>query len=84
MSEVNQFVLMAEYNKLMNQRQYATAKNLSDTDLLKDTGAFFKSVLGTLNHILVVAILSGLKDSQSILQAVNYCRMSDHLKNHDH
>ena len=53
MSVLNQFRLLAEYNQLMNQRQYAAAASLSIEELNKDTGAFFKSVLGTLNHILV-------------------------------
>lgn len=48
-----QLVLMAEYNQLMNHRQYAAAAKLSVADLYKDNGAFFKSVFGTLNHILV-------------------------------
>ncbi|MEN8251048.1 MAG: DinB family protein [Bacteroidota bacterium] len=53
MAEINQFILLAEYNLLMNQRQYAAAANLSKTDLCEDKGAFFKSVLGTLNHVMV-------------------------------
>lgn len=57
MSDINQLVLLAEYNQLMNKRQYAAASNLSETDLREDKGAFFKSVLGTLNHILVGDIL---------------------------
>lgn len=57
MSEINQLALLAEYNQLMNQRQYAAAEKLSMTDLCEDKGAFFKSVLGTLNHILVGDII---------------------------
>lgn len=57
MTELNQLVLLAEYNQLMNQRQYAAAAKLSSADLCEDKGAFFKSVLGTLNHILVGDII---------------------------
>ncbi len=53
MSELNQLALLAEYNQLMNQRQYSAVENLSTLQLCEDRGAFFKSVLGTLNHILV-------------------------------
>ena len=57
MSTLNQFHLFSEYNQLMNQRLYAAASQLSDADLNSDRGAFFKSVLGTLNHILVGDII---------------------------
>jgi len=53
MSETTQLILLANYNQLMNQRQYAAASKLSKDQLCEDKGAFFKSVLGTLNHILV-------------------------------
>lgn len=57
MSEINQLILLAEYNQLMNQRQYEAAARLSEADLFEDKGAFFKSVIGTLNHILVGDII---------------------------
>ena len=50
---LNQLVLFAEYNQLMNQRLFFAAAKLSDEDLKKDCSAFFKSVFGTLNHIMV-------------------------------
>ena len=50
---LNELSQLAEYNKLMNQRLYEAASRLSDDELKMDRGAFFKSVLGTLNHILV-------------------------------
>ncbi len=37
----------------MNQRIVEAASRLTDEQLKSDRGAFFKSVLGTLNHILV-------------------------------
>lgn len=57
MSVLNQFILFAEYNQLMNQRQYEAANHLSRQDLNKDQKAFFKSVLGTLNHLMVGDII---------------------------
>lgn len=53
MSQLKQFVLLAEYNQLMNGRQYTAVANLRKEQLTEDRGAFFESVLGTLNHILV-------------------------------
>lgn len=57
MSLIEQFQLCAEYNRLMNGRMYDAASRLSDDELRGDRGAFFKSVLGTLNHILVGDLL---------------------------
>jgi len=57
MSTLNQFILFSEYNKLMNQRILESAKQLTLEQLKGDRGAFFKSVLGTLNHILVGDII---------------------------
>lgn len=53
MSELNQFSLLAEYNQLMNQRLFSAAKELTDENVKKDCRAFFGSVFGTLNHIMV-------------------------------
>jgi uncharacterized damage-inducible protein DinB len=41
----------------MNQRQYAAASQLSEEQLKQDQKAFFKSIHGTLNHILVGDII---------------------------
>ncbi len=46
-------VLMAEYNRWMNDRVFEAAKKLDDVELAADKGAFFGSILGTLNHIAV-------------------------------
>lgn len=47
------FAMMARYNAWCNERLYDAASQLSDTDYRADRGAFFKSVHGTLNHLLV-------------------------------
>jgi uncharacterized damage-inducible protein DinB len=57
LSVLNQFILFAEYNRLMNQRLFAATARLSDEDINKDNKAFFKSVLGTLNHVMVGDII---------------------------
>lgn len=43
---------MAAYNRWMNGKLYACAAQLSDAQRKEDRGAFFKSVHGTLNHLL--------------------------------
>lgn len=53
MSRIGQFALLSEYNRLMNQRQMEAAALLPPEHLSRDTGAFFDSILGTLNHIMV-------------------------------
>ena len=45
--------LMAHYNQWMNQRMYEAASRLGADLLMKDQGAFFGSVFGTLQHIAV-------------------------------
>lgn len=42
----------AGYNAWANRRLYDAAASLSDTDYRADRGAFFKSMHGTLNHLL--------------------------------
>lgn len=44
---------MARYNTWMNERLYALAAGLSDAERTRDRGAFFKSIHGTLNHLMV-------------------------------
>lgn len=45
--------LMAEYNRWMNQRLLQAASSLDPRALAQDRGAFFGSILGTLNHLVV-------------------------------
>jgi uncharacterized damage-inducible protein DinB len=47
------FRMFALYNRWANRRLYDAAAALSSADLAADRGAFFRSVLGTLNHLLV-------------------------------
>jgi uncharacterized damage-inducible protein DinB len=50
---MNYYTVMANYNEWMNQKLYALCADLSDTERQLDRGAFFKSIHGTLNHILI-------------------------------
>lgn len=45
--------MFARYNEWANRRLYDAAKKLPDADYRAERGAFFGSVHGTLNHILV-------------------------------
>ena len=47
------YCMMAGYNTWANQRLYDVAATLSDADYRRDCGAFFKSLHGILNHLLV-------------------------------
>ena len=45
--------LSARYNRWMNRNLYECSAKLTDAERKKDMGAFFKSIHGTLNHLLV-------------------------------
>ena len=47
------FIMFAGYNAWANERLYEAAAALSEAQYREDRGAFFKSVHGTLNHLLV-------------------------------
>ena len=47
------FQMLAGYNAWANRRVYDTCAGLKDEDLFAGLGAFFGSLHGTLNHVLV-------------------------------
>lgn len=47
------FMMFAAYNQWANNRLYDAADKLTDEEFGRDTGAFFGSMMGTLNHLLV-------------------------------
>jgi uncharacterized damage-inducible protein DinB len=49
---MNYYQLMAAYNQWMNCRLYAVCAEIPDEERRRDLGAFFKSIHGTLNHLL--------------------------------
>ena len=51
------FRLLSQYNQWMNEKIYSTSAQLSAAELTVDRGAFFGSILATLNHIMVADIL---------------------------
>jgi uncharacterized damage-inducible protein DinB len=71
------FVDAAAYNRWANARLYEAAFRLSDEDYRRDVGAFFRSLCGTLNHLLVadriwLARLTGEGDAPNQLDAILY------------
>lgn len=47
------FQTFAAYNRWANERLYAAAADLSEAEFVENRGAFFGSMSGTLNHLLV-------------------------------
>ncbi|MBB3935143.1 DinB family protein [Aureimonas phyllosphaerae] len=47
-----QFVTFAAYNEWANRRLFESASSLTPAQFAEDRGVFFRSLLGTLNHIL--------------------------------
>jgi uncharacterized damage-inducible protein DinB len=47
------WALFARYNRLANEMLYEVCARLSEEERRRDLGAFFKSVHGTLNHLLL-------------------------------
>jgi len=50
---LEQYAALGRYNRWMNARIYEVAARLSDEERKRDLGAFFKSLHGTLNHLLL-------------------------------
>jgi uncharacterized damage-inducible protein DinB len=51
------FTMMADYNAWANGRLYGMARQLPDEQYRRDVGAYFKSLHGTLNHIMVADLI---------------------------
>jgi uncharacterized damage-inducible protein DinB len=50
---ISRYQMFAGYNAWCNERLYDAAARLSEAEYRANRGAFFKSVHGTLNHLLV-------------------------------
>ena len=48
-----QVQVLAQYNAWMNGKLYAACATMSDEERKRDRGAFFHSIHGTLNHLLL-------------------------------
>lgn len=53
MDALESLQLLARYNHWMNERLYAAAATLPEHAVAQPRGAFFGSLLGTLNHLVV-------------------------------
>jgi uncharacterized damage-inducible protein DinB len=76
------FNMLAAYNGWANRRLYAAAAELPDDEYRADRGAFFKSVHGTLNHLLVADRIwmkrfTGQGDAPGRLDAILFENLSD-------
>ena len=75
------FVMMASYNAWANARLFRMAGALADELYRKEVGAYFKSLHGTLNHLLVadriwMRRLTGLGDHADKLNAILFDDLS--------
>jgi uncharacterized damage-inducible protein DinB len=73
----SRYVMFAGYNRWANERLYTAAAALADAEYRADRGAFFKSVHGTLNHLLVgdriwMRRFTGTGDAPERLDAILY------------
>ena len=69
------FAMMAKYNAWANARLFRMAAALRDELYLKEVGAYFKSLHGTLNHLLAadriwMRRLTGVGDAPDKLNAI--------------
>ena len=76
------YTMFAGYNAWANRRLYDAAAQLSDGDYRADRGAFFKSMHGTLNHLLTADWVwmhrfTGQGPLPDRLDAINHERLSD-------
>ena len=53
MNAKHHFKLLARYNARINEQVYQVVEKLDCSILNRDSGTFFGSILGTLNHLLV-------------------------------
>lgn len=77
------FRMMAAYNQWANEQVYDAAADLGEEEFGRDVGAFFKSMRGTLNHLLAADRIwlkrfTGQGDAPSSLDATlheNFTRL---------
>jgi uncharacterized damage-inducible protein DinB len=76
------FRMFAAYNRWANERLYAAAAELDDEEYRRDMRAFFSSLHGTLNHLLVTDRIwlhrfTGQGDAPKALDAILHHRLED-------
>lgn len=70
-------MMFAAYNAWANERIYEAAEGLTKEEFERDVGAFFKSMRGTLNHLLVadriwLKRITGEGDAPTALDTILY------------
>lgn len=78
----HRYTMLAGYNAWANARLYEAARGLPDADYRANRGAFFKSVHGTLNHLLVADRIwmrrfTGAGDAPARLDAILFEDISE-------
>lgn len=68
--------VMTRYNRWMNGKIYDACAKLSDQQRKRDLGAFFKSIHGTLNHLLLT---DGLWLKRFRGEALNFISLDEEL-----
>ena len=73
MTAITNFQLLSNFNTWANANIFSSCKKLDDTEYKKDRGAFFSSIHGTLNHLLVVdkAYISRIKGKDHGLKSLD-------------
>jgi uncharacterized damage-inducible protein DinB len=76
------YTMFAGYNAWANRRLYDAAAQLGDADYRADRGVFFKSMHGTLNHLLTADRVwmhrfTGEGPSPDRLDAINHEQLAD-------
>ncbi|MBD2306052.1 damage-inducible protein DinB [Chroococcidiopsis sp. FACHB-1243] len=74
---IEHFQMLARYNSLANHQLYQACSQLSDTERKQNRPAFFKSIHGTLNHLLVgdriwLTRFAGKQIPSTMLDAILY------------
>lgn len=74
---IEHFQMLARYNSLANHKLYQVCSQLSDAERKQNRPAFFKSIHGTLNHILVgdriwLTRFAGKQKPSTMLDAILY------------
>jgi len=73
MTPIKNFQLFANFNSWANKKIFSSCKELDDVEYKKDRQAFFSSIHGTLNHLLVVdrAFISRIEGEEHGLKRLN-------------
>ena len=72
MTIITNFQLLANFNTWVNTKIFSACKELDDKEYRKDRKAFFSSIHGTLNHLLLVdrAYISRIKKIDHVFKAI--------------